>query len=71
MKKINYKIITREIKPPVRYEHSYESSVKFYKPEISYDEIWRGETIEQAEIRLKKSLQEWANNKGIKIEQDC
>ena len=71
MKKITYKIITREIKPPVRYDHSYESSVKFYKPEISYDEIWRGVTEEQAEMRLIISLQEWANNEGVKIEQDC
>ena len=71
MEKIPYKIITREIKPPVRYEHSYESSVKFYKPEIPYDEIWRGKTEGQAEMRLKITLQEWANNEGTKIEQDC
>ena len=71
MKKVTYQIMTREIKPPVRYEHSYESSVKFYKSEISYDEIWRGKTEGQAEMRLKLSLDEWANNEGIKIEQDC
>ena len=67
MKKVTYQIMTRELKLPVGYEHFYESSVKFYKSEISYDEIWRGRTEEQAETRLKLSLDEWAKNEGIKI----